>query len=79
VTNCTAEGGTTTGVFTQAVTGLTPSTTYYFRGYAINATGTAYSADGTFTTATEDVIPENIVPTITTPTSTSVAKTTATL
>jgi Tfp pilus assembly protein PilV len=50
-TNCVAEGGTTTGVFTQARTGFSPGTTYYYRGYATNATGTAYSPDGTFTTA----------------------------
>jgi hypothetical protein len=49
-TNCVAEGGTTTGVFTQAQTGMSSSTTYYYRGYAINTSGTAYSADGTFTT-----------------------------
>ncbi len=45
-----AEGGTTLGVFTQARTGFTSGTLYYYRGYAINSTGTAYSADGTFTT-----------------------------
>ncbi|OGI68569.1 hypothetical protein A2738_01670 [Candidatus Nomurabacteria bacterium RIFCSPHIGHO2_01_FULL_42_15] len=51
VTNCVAEGGTTTGVFTQARTGLTAGTLYYYRAYATNDTGTAYSADGTFTTS----------------------------
>jgi Tfp pilus assembly protein PilV len=50
VTNCTAEGGLTTGVFTQSRTGLTSGTLYYYRGYATNSTGTGYSADGTFTT-----------------------------
>ncbi len=49
-TNCVAEGATTTGLFTQTRTGLTASTTYYYRGYATNSTGTGYSADGTFTT-----------------------------
>jgi hypothetical protein len=49
-TNCTAEGGTSLGAFTQARTGFTPSTLYYYRGYATNSTGTAYSPDGTFTT-----------------------------
>ena len=49
-TNCTAEGGTTTGIFTQVFTGLTAGTLYYYRGYATNSTGTAYSPDGTFTT-----------------------------
>jgi hypothetical protein len=51
VTNCTPEGGTTTGIYTQTITGLTAGTLYYYRGYATNATGTGYSADGTFTTA----------------------------
>ncbi len=50
VTNCVAEGGTTTGVFTQARTGMTAGTTYYYRGYATNSTGTGYSADAQFTT-----------------------------
>lgn len=51
VTNCAAEGGTTTGVFTQARTGFACNTAYYYRGYATNTTGTGYSADGTFTTS----------------------------
>lgn len=49
-TNCTAEGGTTTGVFSHARTGMSPNTFYYYRGYATNSTGTGYSGDGTFTT-----------------------------
>ncbi|MEI7513197.1 MAG: type II secretion system protein [bacterium] len=62
-TNCTAEGGLTTGVFTQARTGLTPGTLYYYRGYATNSTGTAYSADGTFTTLTGACTITGIIPT----------------
>ena len=50
-TNCLAEGGTTSGIFTQTRTGFTPGTTYYYRGYATNATGTGYSTNGSFTTA----------------------------
>jgi uncharacterized protein (TIGR02145 family) len=50
-TNCVAEGSTTTGVYTQSITGLTPNTTYYYRGYATNTTGAAYSSDATFTTS----------------------------
>jgi len=50
-TNCLAEGGTATGIFTQTRIGLTCGTTYYYRGYATNTTGTAYSLDGTFTTS----------------------------
>lgn len=51
VTNCLAEGGTATGVFTHARTGMSPSTFYHYRGYATNSTGTGYSTDGTFTTS----------------------------
>ncbi|QQR64991.1 hypothetical protein IPH92_00195 [Candidatus Kaiserbacteria bacterium] len=71
VTNCTAEGGTGTGVFTQARTGMATGTLYYYRGYATNASGTTYSADGTFST--------NAVPVLTTPTATAVGSSTATL
>ncbi|NTW31029.1 MAG: LamG domain-containing protein [Bacteroidetes bacterium] len=49
-TNCVAEGGTATGIFTQARTGLSSSPVIYYRGYATNSVGTAYSSDGTFTT-----------------------------
>lgn len=52
-TNALADAGITTGVFTQARTGFDPNTTYFFRGYATNATGTGYSADGSFTTLPE--------------------------
>ncbi len=51
-TNCVAEGGTATGTFTQARTGLTTGTLLYYRAYATNAAGTGYSADGTFTPST---------------------------
>ncbi len=50
-TNCVAEGGTTTGVFTHARTGISSGTLIYYRGYATNSAGTSYSADGTFTTS----------------------------
>lgn len=49
-TNCLADGATATGVFTQARTGMSAGTSYYYRGYAVNSAGTGYSADGTFTT-----------------------------
>ena len=38
--------------FSSNLTGLTPTTTYYFHAYATNNGGTAYGAQGTFTTAT---------------------------
>lgn len=37
--------------FTAAVTGLAPSTTYYYHAYATNGGGTAYGAQGSFTTS----------------------------
>ena len=40
------------GNFTSALTGLTPSTVYYYHAYATNGGGTSYGAQGTFTTAT---------------------------
>lgn len=43
-------GGTTTGVFTQAVGGLTSGTSYSFKAYAINAKGTSHSDVATFST-----------------------------
>ncbi len=44
------EGGTTTGVFTRPVGGLTPGTSYSYAAYAINSAGPGYSAVATFTT-----------------------------
>ncbi len=44
--NGLAEGGTATGVFTDGPQGLSQGTHYYYRGYAINAGGTAHSPDG---------------------------------
>jgi len=46
--NCLAEGGTTSGIFTQARTSLTVGSKIYYVGYAANALGTGYSADGSF-------------------------------
>jgi uncharacterized protein (TIGR02145 family) len=42
--------GTGTGVFTNAIAGLTSGTVYYARAYAINSQGTAYGNQVTFTT-----------------------------
>ncbi|HAT68279.1 MAG TPA: hypothetical protein DCS20_01525, partial [Candidatus Yonathbacteria bacterium] len=49
-TNCTPAAGLTTGVFTHARTSMLPGTTYYYRGYATNATGRGYSPSASFTT-----------------------------
>lgn len=45
------------GSFTKSTTGLSVSTLYYFRAYAVNAVGTSYGADSTFTTNSTAVIP----------------------
>lgn len=38
------------GSFTSSITGLTPNTKYYVRGYATNSEGTAYGNEQSFTT-----------------------------
>lgn len=48
--NLLAEGGTAVSAFSHSRTGFTANTLYYYRGYAVNANGTGYSPDGTFTT-----------------------------
>ena len=48
--------GTGTGTFTSALTGLTPSTTYYARTYATNTAGTVYGNEIIFTTAAPPAI-----------------------
>ena len=42
--------GSGTGVFTSNLTGLSPSTTYYVRAYAVNSAGTSYGSQVQFTT-----------------------------
>ena len=44
-----ANGGT--GSYAVTITGLTPSTTYYVRAYAINSHGTSYGDNKSFTTS----------------------------
>ena len=46
--NAVVEGGTTTGVYTHARTGLTAGSQVFYRAFATNATGTGYSSDGSF-------------------------------
>ncbi|MGM8363812.1 MBG domain-containing protein, partial [Flavobacterium sp. ARAG 55.4] len=48
--NTKIQDGTGTGAFTEAITGLTASTTYYVRTYAINSVGTVYGNEVSFTT-----------------------------
>lgn len=49
-TNLLAEGGTSVASYSHSRTGFTANTVYTYRGYAVNANGTGYSPDGTFTT-----------------------------
>jgi hypothetical protein len=49
--NSHTHNGTGTGVYTSSITGLIPSTLYYFRAYATNAIGTSYGAEDSFTTS----------------------------
>jgi uncharacterized protein (TIGR02145 family) len=59
------------GIFVSNITGLLPATLYHVRAYAVNAAGTAYGQDLTFTT---DPI---VVPTLTTTIITAVTQLTA--
>lgn len=49
-TNWSENGNFTTGTFSHETTSLTPNTTYYFRAFAHNSQGYAYSDEGTFLT-----------------------------
>jgi len=42
--------GTGFGEFTSSLTSLKPATTYYFRAYATNSSGTSYGSETSFTT-----------------------------
>ena len=48
--NALAQGGTTVGAYSHARTPLAMGTKYYYRGYAANSVGTAYSPQGSFYT-----------------------------
>jgi len=50
ISSSTTTNGTGTGIFSSALSGLTPGTAYYVRAYAINSVGTAYGAQVNFTT-----------------------------
>lgn len=51
-TGTVVASGNLSGInFSAALTGLTPSTTYYYHAYATNGGGTAYGSQGSFTTA----------------------------
>jgi hypothetical protein len=65
--------GVGVGTYSNTVTGLTSSTTYYARAYAINSQGSAYGAQVSFTTAAL------LMATLTTTDATSIGSTGATL
>ena len=48
--NTTVISGSGTGSFTSNLSGLSPTTTYYVRAYAINSAGTVYGNEVSFTT-----------------------------
>lgn len=50
ITENKTNDGTGSGNFISLITGLMPGATYYIKAYAINAVGTAYSSQATFTT-----------------------------
>ena len=68
-----ANNGTGIGNFTVMMTGLSASTTYYVRAYAVNSAGTSYGSEVSFTTS------QNVAaPTVTTAQVTNILQTTAT-
>ena len=68
-----ASNGTGTGSYTVNITGLTASTTYYVRAYAINSQGTSYGEEKSFITT------QNIsAPTVTTYNVINISQNTAT-
>ena len=73
-TNVTASTQTVPGAFTEAVTGLTPGTTYYFQAWA-NGNGFAAGSILSFTTGTPPTSP----PSVTTDAATGITMTGATL
>ena len=66
-----SSGSNTTGSYT--ITGLSPNTTYYVRGYAANSAGDTYTATQSFTT-----LPSCTLPTVTTASITTILATSAT-
>lgn len=46
-----ADGSSVVGVYSDTLSPLITSTLYHYRAYAINALGTSYGADTTFTTS----------------------------
>jgi hypothetical protein len=72
ILDSSTSNGTGTGVFTSAITGLTPGVSYVVRAYATNSAGTAYGSSVIFTTLTSGT-----APTVTTTAITSITTITA--
>jgi len=70
VTKITSGSGS--GDYGINITGLTPSTTYYYRAFAINSVGTSYGIERTFTT-----LGSTTQPTVSTTAVSSITSTTA--
>jgi len=69
-TDSKTSDGTGTGTFSSSITGLSASTTYYVRAYAVNSSGTAYGSQQSFTTSAN-------VPTVSTTAISSITQITA--
>ena len=85
-TTTTDTGSFSAGAYTKSLSTLTCGTTYHYRSYATNTTGTSTGNDQTFTTTacaggtpTGGNTGGGLVPTVTTQGATSVSKTFATL
>lgn len=70
--NHTADGNGT-GVFESSITGLSPTTQYFARAYAVNSAGTAYGNEISFTTLSNAILPS-----VTTNEAINITQTTAT-
>lgn len=71
IANNYASNGTGTGEYWVNMTGLTVSTTYYVRAYAVNSQGTSYGEEVSFTTAQNYTVPTVITSDVTNITQTS--------
>ena len=65
LSNDTTMNGTGTGVYSNTLQNLTPSTTYYVRAYATNSVGTSYGSELSFTTQLPAPQPCPGIPTVT--------------
>ncbi|KAF1086044.1 Endoglucanase precursor [Sporotomaculum syntrophicum] len=67
------------GAFSKDLSGLTENTTYYFKSYAVNDSGTAYGAVKSFTTLEAPTVEEPTAPVVETKDASSVDRTSAVL